>query len=192
MQNLDAFCDLERVANGAAERFIHRAKQMRHLHAHQLTNAYHRSSKLFRLAAGFHESAAAEFHVEHEPIEAFRQLLAHDACYNQRLGRDCSGHVAQCIKFLVSRTDVLRLSNHEDADLVELLERAPFIEIHIESGNAFEFVERSTGEAEPATGNHRHPHFIAGTERRHHQRGLVANAAGGVFVDLRRRFFRIL
>ncbi len=88
--------------------------------------------------------------------------------------------------------NVFRLTDHEHADLIQLFERALFIEIDVEAGNALELVERAAGDAESASGNHRHPGFVAGEQRRQHQRNFVAYAAGGMFVDLRRRILRIL
>jgi hypothetical protein len=63
--------------------------------------------------------------------------------------------------------------------------------VNIESRDAFEFVERAAGDAEAASENHRHPVFVAGQQRRQHERSLVAHAAGGMLVDFRGRAFRI-
>ena len=63
----------------------------------------HRGRELLRLRSRFHERAAAEFHIEHQPIETFRELLAHDAGDDERLRRHRAGHIAQRVEFLVGR-----------------------------------------------------------------------------------------
>ena len=62
--------------------------------------------------------------------------------------------------------------------LLELPQRARLVEVHVEAGDAFEFVERAAGDAEAAAGDHRHPDIVAGEERREDERDLVADAAG--------------
>ena len=94
LQSLDAFRDFERVAHRAAKRFIHRAEQMRHLHAHRVANARHRGGELLGIFLRFHERAAAKFHIEDQTIEIFSELSAHDARDNERLRRHRAGHVA--------------------------------------------------------------------------------------------------
>ena len=59
-------------------------------------------------------------------------------------------------------------------------------------GNALEFIERAAGNAEPPAANHRHPDFVAGQQRREHERDLVADAARGMLVDLRGSAGRII
>ena len=54
-------------------------------------------------------------------------------------------------------------------------------------GIDFELVERAAGVAEAAARHHRHDHAAGRGERRQDQRGLVADAAGAVLVDLQRR-----
>src|SRR5206468_6961778 len=133
------------VTDRTTERFIHRAEQMRDLYAHQLPQLRRRISELFGFFARLYESTAPKLHVEHEPIETLREFFAHDACHDQRLGRDRSRHVAQSIKLPVGRTDVRGLSDHENADAFELSECPAFVNIDIESGNALEFIERTAG-----------------------------------------------
>ena len=72
----------------------------------RLPTAVIAAASFSRFRARFHERAAAEFHVEHEPIEILRQLLAHDARDDQRLRRHRAGDVAQGVEFLVRRADV--------------------------------------------------------------------------------------
>ena len=64
-----------------------------------------------------------------------------------------------------------------------LVEREP----RAKSGDRFELVERAAGVAEPAAGHHRHDRAARGRQRREDERDLVADAAGRVLVDRRRR-----
>src|SRR6185312_7960811 len=65
-------------------------------------------------------------------------------------------------------------------------------QIHIESGNRFELVERSAGMAEPAAADHWNEHALAaerdvetgcGNHRRDNERCFVANASRGVLIN---------
>ena len=58
-------------------------------------------------------------------------------------------------------------------------------EVGAKAGNGFELVERAAGVAERAAGHHRHGDVERRDERREHERHLVADAAGRVFVDAR-------
>ena len=165
---------------------------MSHLHAHEVAHLCHRGGEFLRLFPCLHEGAAAELHVQDETVQLLRELLAHDARHDQGLGRDRARHVAQRVEFFVRRANVRTLADHENADALELGERAAFIDMNIEAGDAFEFVEGASGNAEAAPGNHRDPIFIAGQQRRQHQRSLVSDAARGMLVHFRRRAGRIL
>jgi hypothetical protein len=134
---------------------------MRHFHAHQLADAYHRVSELLSVGPLLHERAAAVFHIEHQSIKILRQLFAHDAGYDQWLRWHRAGYISQRVKFFVSRTNIGGLSDHEDMDLLQLFEGAGFIEIHVESRDAFELVQRASGNSKPATRNHRYPRLVA-------------------------------
>ena len=59
-----------------------------------------------------------------------------------------------------------------------------------EAGNGIQLVERAAGDAEAATGNHRHAKAEAREQRRERKRNLVADAAGGMFVHERTLVFR--
>ena len=87
LQAFDGFDDFERIAHGGAERLIHRREQVVHLHAHLAADGGEAGGELLGFRARFHEGAGAEFHIEHEPVERLRELLAHDARDDQRLRR---------------------------------------------------------------------------------------------------------
>ena len=59
-------------------------------------------------------------------------------------------------------------------------------EIRAEAGNRFELIERAAGCAEAAAGDHRHLQIAAGEQRRERQRNFIADAAGGMLIDLGR------
>src|SRR5207302_10698324 len=75
---------------------------------------------------------------------------------------------------------------------LELFDRARSIQVHIEARNAFEFIKCAAGDIQTAAGNHWHPKFITGQQRRQDERSLSANRPGRMFVDLGRRVWWIL
>jgi hypothetical protein len=56
----------------------------------------------------FHERAAAKFHIQHQAIETFRELLAPDTGNEERLRRDRASHIAQRVKLLSAGDRCLR------------------------------------------------------------------------------------
>ncbi len=62
--------------------------------------------------------------------------------------------------------------------MTELLER----KVDVETRNGFELIERAAGVAETAPADHGHGEAAGGNDGRQDQRGLVADAAGGVLV----------
>ena len=113
----------------------------------------------------FHERALTESYIEHEPIEIFRQFLTHDAGDDEGPRRHGAGDVTQRIKFFVCQTNLGCLSNHKNADALELFDRARSIQVHIEARNAFEFIKRAASNIQTASGNHWHPKVITGQQR---------------------------
>ena len=137
-----------------------------------------------RVGFRLHEGAAAGLHVEHEGVDALGDLLAHDRRADERDALDRAGDVAQRVELLVGGRDLRGLADHGAADgrqrRLHLLER----EVHAETGNRLELVERPAGMAEAAPRHHRHRHAARRGERRQDQGGLVADASGAVLVDL--------
>ena len=58
-------------------------------------------------------------------------------------------------------------------------------QVDAEAGDRLQLVERAAGVAQAAAGELRHRHPARGHQRRHHQRRLVAHAAGRVLVGHR-------
>src|SRR5439155_14642697 len=154
LQNLHALGDLEGIANRASEWLIHRIEQIRSFYFHRLAGVRHRFGELFGFLFRFHERAGSEFNVEHQAIEIFRELLAHNTRDDERLRWHRPRLIPQCVKLFVGRTNVLSFSDHKDTDLIQLLERAFFIQVDIKSWDALQFVERAAGNAGSAAGNH--------------------------------------
>src|SRR6266403_989825 len=137
---------------------------MRHLYAHRLADTRHRCRELLSVLSRFHERAAPKFHIEYQAIKILREFFAHDTRHDECLRRHGAAHVAQRVKFLFGGANIFGLTDHENADSVELLERAFFIEIYVEPGNAFKFVERAAANAKTASGNLWHPCLITGEQ----------------------------
>src|SRR6185312_8908578 len=73
----------------------------------------------------------------------FRQFLTHDAGDDEGPRWHGAGDVTQRIQFFVCQTNIGCLSNHKNTDALELFDRAPSIQVHIEARNAFEFIKRA-------------------------------------------------
>ena len=95
--------------------------------------------------------------------------------------------VAERVEQLVGRGDLGGLADQDQAALVEHRLVAVEVEVDAEAGDRLELVERAAGVAQPAARDHRHRHARRRGDRRQDQRGLVADAAGAVLVDLQAR-----
>ena len=137
-----------------------------------------------RVVLARHERAAAGLHVEHERIDALGDLLAQDRGADQRQALDGRRHVAQRIQRAVGRRHLVGLADERASEIgdlrTELVEREP----GPEAADAFELVERAARVPEPAARHHRHRHAERSDDGRDDQRGLVADTAGAVLVDL--------
>src|SRR5207244_4308840 len=76
---------------------IHRIEQIRSFYFHRLADVRHRFGELFGFLFRFHERAGPEFNVEHQAIEIFRELLAHNARDDERLRWHRPRHTPQCV-----------------------------------------------------------------------------------------------
>jgi hypothetical protein len=138
---------------------------------------HHRAGELERALLARKERPVAHLHVQDEPVDPFRELLAHDAARDQRERRDRAGGVAQVIEPAVERRDLGRLARHHAAHLAQHGDRALEGEVSPEAGDRLELVERSAGVAEPPPGHHRHHEPELGGQRRERKRNLVADSA---------------
>ena len=178
------FSDLERVADRAAQRLIHRREQRAHLFAARLPHPHQRLRQQPRLRPGLHERPAAKFYVEHQRIDSLRQLLRQDRATDQGNAFHRRGHVAQRVQFLIRRRQVLRLSDQRTADLRHLGVVGGEREIRAKPRDRLQLVQRAPGMAQAAAANHRHRHTARDDHRRQRDRNLVADSTRGVLVDL--------
>ena len=155
-QRRDGLLDLERIADGVAKRLVHVRDDGDRLAAGHFADLDHLGG----------------------------QLLGHDAADDERDARHGAGHVTQGVELLVRRVEVRRLAGNDHADAIHILQKALHGQIDVEARNALELVERAARVAEAAAGHLRHLHTEARHHRHEHERGLVAHAAGRVFVRL--------
>ena len=111
-QHIEALLDLERVADAQPQRLVHVGDQRDHFLAHSLAGFNHQLGQKRGVFLGLHERARARFHVQHQPVDALGQLLAHDRGANQVGAFDRAGNVAQRIELAVGRSDFGRLADH--------------------------------------------------------------------------------
>ena len=112
------------------------------------------------------------------------ELLRHDRRGDQRNGLHGSGGIAEGIKLPIGRRDLVGLADESQTEFCKL--RAEFVDgqVRAKPGNGFEFIQRAAGVAQSAAGNHRDDHACRCSNRSRNQTGLVADAAGGVLIDL--------
>ena len=106
------FDNFERVADHAAQRLIHVRDQRDHLLAHALAGFHHQFGEEDRVFFFLHERAGAGLDVEHQRVDAFRQLLAHDGGADQVRALDRAGDVAQGVELAVGGRDLCGLADH--------------------------------------------------------------------------------
>ena len=172
------------MAGGAAERLVHRGEQRADGFAAGLADRDHGTGEGERVVLLFHEGALAELHVEHERVDALGEFLAHDAGADERDALDGAGDIAERVELLVGGHDLRRLADHGAADLLQDGAELGHAEVDLEARDGLELVERAAGVAETAAAHHRDLEAAGYGERGEDERDLVADAAGGVLVDL--------
>ena len=183
-QRRDGLLDLERIADGVAKRLIHVRDDGDRLAAGHFADLDHLGRELARIVQRLHKRTAAALDVQHDDVRTGGQLLGHDAADDERDARHGAGHVTQGVELLVRRVEVRRLAGNDHADAIHILQKALHGQIDVEARNALELVERAARVPEAAAGHLRHLHTEARHHRHEHERGLVAHAAGRVFVRL--------
>ena len=141
------------------------------------------SARCSTSSSRLHERARAGLHIEHERVDPFRQLLAHDRSANQYGLSTVAGNVAQRINFFIRRRDLAPSARSIAQPHSRSTARNSSSErLTSKSGNRFQLVERAAGVAEPAAADHRHVKPGRRDDRRENQRRLVADAARRVLV----------
>jgi hypothetical protein len=133
--------------------------------------------------AGLHEGAAARLHVEHERVDALGDLLAHDRRGDERDALDRGRDVAQRVErrsagAIVAVWPIMRSptsSAPRRNSSSESAVRKPGSTRACRACRRCGPARGPTSSARRAAGGH---------QRREHERGLVADAAGAVLVDL--------
>src|SRR5438874_8987629 len=180
------FC-LEDIAAGAPQGPIHGGDQGDSRAAAVLTERDHGLRELEAALYLGQKRAAAVFHVEHQAVQPFSQLLRHDARCNQRNRLDGRRHVAQRVQLAIGRSDLRGLTDERATQFLHLRLRFGEREIGAKTGNRFELVERAAGVAQPASRHHRNGDAAGGDQGREHEGDFVADTAGRVLVDAGRR-----
>ncbi len=141
------------------------------------------------LMTRFHERAGAKLHIQHQRRKSFGQFLAENARRDQRDRSDRARHVAQRVELAVGGHQIGGGRGNGATGLRD--DAGEFLagEIRADTGNGFKLVERAAGGAQSAARDHRHLKSAASQQRRHDERRLVANAAGGVLVHSRADIF---
>jgi hypothetical protein len=175
--------DLQRVADGVAERLVHVGEQADDVAAGAPAEIQHRLRQSPRALDRLHECAVADLDVEHDRVGAGGDLLRHDARRDQLDAVDRRSDVAQRVQLLVGRDEIGRRADDRQSDVAHLSDEFAEAELDAEAGNRFQLVERATGVTEPAAA-----HLAEGNAARRDDgtdgdRRLVADAAGRVLVD---------
>ena len=175
--------DLERIADGAAERAVHVGDERDGPAADLPADFHHLARERFGVRLRFHERAAAGFDVEQDAVAARRDLLAHDRRGDQRDALDRAGHVAQRVELFVGRAEVAGLPDDGAAHAVHDGEEFLPPDRGAHAGNALHLVDGAARVPEPAAAHLRDLHAARRRDRHDHEARLVADAARRVFVD---------
>ncbi len=192
--DVDALPDLDPVAGEAAEWLVHAGEERDGAGAGGFAGLDHEFGEELRLVVGGHEGAAADLDVEDEGFEIFGEFFAHDAGADEEWGLDGAGVVAEGVEDAVGGDEVRGLADHGCAAFFEGKEELIECELRVEAGDGLELVECAAGVAEAAAGDHGDADTgdtcgcwrgkaCCGEDGGDEERGLVADAAGGVLVD---------
>ena len=108
LEHVDALGHFERVADGAAERRVHRGDDRFGPDPGRGADRHQRLGQLAGCRERLHERAAAGLDVEHERVDPLGDLLAHDRGADEGNALDRAGDVAQRVQLLVGRCDLRR------------------------------------------------------------------------------------
>src|SRR6202011_3165756 len=175
--NVDALPYFDPVAGEAPEGLVHGGEQRHGAGSGEGAGLDHEVGEVAGVVVGLHECSAAGLDVENEGVEGLGEFLAHNAG-GDAVGGDEGGGLA----------DEGGSAGLEGIE--ELLEG----ELGVEAGDGFEVVQGAAGVTERTTADHGHAdagdafrrergEARSGEDGGNEERGLVADAAGGVLVD---------
>ena len=95
-----------------------------------------------------------------------------------------AGDIAQGVELAVGGRELIGLADEAQPELAELRLELIDREIGAEAGNGLQLIQRAAGMAERAAGHHRNDDARRRGQWRDNEAGLIADAAGGVLVDL--------
>ena len=194
-QRRHGFIHLEAVADGHAERRVHRRNDGRRRPPRSLACPDHRLRQFLCFLYRLHEGAVTVFHVEDDGIRPGSELLAHDGCGDEGDAFDRSRRIAQSVQQLVRRRQIRRLADNGYAEVVYLSKKFILAENRAEARNRFELVYRAARKTEAAAAHLGDLHACRRNKRSHDECRRIGNAAGTVFVHLdpadRRQIYRV-
>ena len=182
-QHLARLGDLERIADGGAERRVHGRQLADGGTAGAHADVAHAHRQLARRGEVGHERALPHLDVQQDRVGAGRELLRHHRRRDQPGRRHRAGDVAQRVEQAIGGHEVVGLSCHGAADARDLSDQLVDAEPHPEARDRLQLVERAAGVSESAARELRHGHAHGGRERRQGDRRLVPHPAGRVLVD---------
>ncbi len=182
LQSRDSLFHFQGVAHGVPQRLVHVGEEGGGLLAGILPNPHHHLRQFSRLRQGGHKRAAAQLHIQHNGIRAACQLLRHNGRGDQRDAGDRPRHVAQGVEFAVGGRQPRRLPCQRQTDLCQLPFELGQRQVWRPALNGFHFVQRAAAGTQTAPAHLAHRQTAGSHQRLHHQRRLIAHAAGGVFV----------
>ena len=197
LKDLDALGDFDPVAGKAAEGLVHAREESDGLDAGFGAGLDHEAGEFAGLIDGGQECSGTDFDVEDESVERLGEFLAHDAGGDEEGRLDGAGVVAHGVEEAVGGGERRGLTDERGTGVAKDLAEADEGELGVEAGDGFEFVEGAAGVAEAATGDHGDAdgrcarggeagHTSGGEDGGDEERGLVADAAGGVLVHRER------
>jgi len=192
--DVDAFPHFDPVAGEAAEGLFHSGEEGNGAGSGEGAGLDHKVGEVFGVVVGLHEGAGAGLDVEDEGVEVFGEFFAHDAGGDEVGRLDGADVVAEGVEDAVGGDEGGGLADERGSALAEDFGEALEGDLGVEAGDGFELVEGAAGVTEGAAGDHGDADSgdtgwsglgEAGGSKDggDEDRGLVADAAGGVLVD---------
>src|SRR3984893_3321833 len=183
-QNIDALHYFVGVTCGTTERLVHVSDERNNSFAHAPAGFDHHLGKVHSILFALHERAGTHFDVEDKSVNAFRKLFAHYRAADQADVLDGAGRIAKRVNLLVRRSNFLCLTDEAHPTLLQ--HRTELIEgqINVKSGNSFKLVQRAASVTQAAAADHGDRQPASSDDGSENQRGLIADSACRVLVDL--------
>ena len=165
------------MSRHAPQRLIHIGNQRHHFLAHALPGFHHHLGQPDRVFLLLHKRPGACLHIQHQRIDALRQFLAHDGRANKPDIFDGRRDIPQRVDFLVCGCNFRGLPNQTHPAFAKNVAKFRKRQIHVESRNRFQLIERSARVSQPAAADHGNRQAACGNNGRENQRSFVAYPA---------------